>query len=89
MTDGRYAPATANKHLAALRGALKAAWRLGLMETDDYLRAVDLRPTPGSRLPAGRSVEHSELAALLASCRVDASPARPSVGAIDRPVALG
>ncbi len=31
------------------------------METDDYLRAVDLRPISGSRLPAGRNVEHVEL----------------------------
>ena len=61
VTDGRYAPATANKHIAALRGALKAAWRLGTLATDDYLRAVDLRPVPGSRLPAGRNVEQDEL----------------------------
>jgi len=73
--EGRYAPATANKHLAALRGALKAAWRMGVMETDDYLRAVDLRPIAGSRLPAGRDVERSELAALLAQCQADDSPA--------------
>lgn len=75
VSEGRYAPATANKHLAALRGTLKAAWRLGLLETDDYLRAVDLRPVTGSRLPAGRNVERSELAALLAQCRADDSPA--------------
>jgi site-specific recombinase XerD len=75
VSENRYAPATANKHLAALRGALKAAWRLGLMETDNYLRAVDLRPIPGSRLPAGRNVAQSELVSLLASCRADASRA--------------
>lgn len=75
VTDGRYAPATANKHIAALRGALKAAWRLGTMDTDDYLRAVDLRPVPGSRLPAGRNVDHDELAALLATCAADGRPA--------------
>ncbi len=75
VTDGRYAPATANKHIAALRGALKAAWRLGTLATDDYLRAVDLRPVPGSRLPAGRNVEHDELDALLAICAADPRPA--------------
>jgi len=75
VTEGRYAPATANKHLAALRGTLKAAWRLGLMETDDYLRSVDLRPISGSRLPAGRNVEQTELAALLAHCQAHDNPA--------------
>jgi integrase len=75
VSEGRYAPATANKHLAALRGALKAAWRMGAMGTDDYMRAVDLRPITGSRLPAGRDVERSELAVLLAQCRADDSPA--------------
>ena len=75
VTDGRYAPATANKHLAALRGTLKAAWRMGTMDTDDYLRAVDLRPVPGHRLPAGRDIDHTELAALLTHCHADQRPA--------------
>jgi len=48
---------------------------MGIMDTDDYLRAVDLRPVPGSRLPAGRNVEHTELAALLAQCHTDQRPA--------------
>ncbi len=48
---------------------------MGIMDTDDYLRAVDLRPVPGSRLPAGRNVEQTELAALLAHCHADQRPA--------------
>ena len=75
VSESRYAPATANKHLAALRGALKAAWRLGLMSTEDYMRAVDLRPVPGSRLPAGRDLDQGELAALLEACAAHGGPA--------------
>ena len=74
VSEGRYAPATANKYMAALRGTMKAAWRMGMIGTDDYLRAVDLRPIAGARLPAGRDVEQSELAALLGVCRADPTP---------------
>jgi site-specific recombinase XerD len=72
--SGRYAPATANKHLAALRGTLKAAWRMGQMTTDDYMRAKDLKPVPGSRLPAGRDVPLEELTAILGRFADDHSP---------------
>lgn len=64
----RYAPATANKMLAALRGVLRAAVQLGLMSSDDYHKAANIPPVKGHRLPAGRSVTRGELAALVAAC---------------------
>ena len=65
-----YAPATANKILAALRGVLKEAWRLGLMEAETYRRATDLQPVRGERVSVGREVTLGEAAAILEACRV-------------------
>ena len=69
----RYAPATANKALAAIRGALRAAWRLDLIPTDAFHRAVDVPPVRGARLPAGRSLEPDEIEALFSVC-ADGTP---------------
>ncbi len=46
-----YAPATANLMLSAMRGVLKACFRLGYMTADDLQRASDVPPARGSRLP--------------------------------------
>ncbi len=43
------APATVNKALAAVREVLRAAWRLGLIDTDAYTRAANVRNVKGSR----------------------------------------
>lgn len=64
----RYAPSTANRHVSALRGILREAWRLGWMTAEDHLRATDIKPIRGSRLPAGREISQGELKALFGTC---------------------
>jgi len=72
----RYAPTTANRFLAALRGVLREAWRLGQLSGEDLARAVDLPPVRGQRLPPGRAVTAGELSSLFAACGPDVSGVR-------------
>ncbi|MBI4614793.1 MAG: tyrosine-type recombinase/integrase [Planctomycetes bacterium] len=71
----RYAPATANRILATLRGVLKEAWRLGLMTVEEYSRAADIQNVRGSGAETGRALCAEEISALLAACLRDRSPA--------------
>lgn len=71
----RYAPATVNKMLSALRGVLKNAWRLGMMDSDAYSRAVAIENLRAKTQPKGEAVGQEELAALFAVCAKDESPA--------------
>ena len=70
-----FAAATANRHLAALRGVLRECWRLQLMDADSYRRAVDVGSIRGETLPRGRAVLAGELRTLFAHCASDRSVA--------------
>ncbi len=60
----RLAPASVNKTLSALRGVLREAMRLGLMDGDQCARAVEVKSVKGSREPRGRALDAGELRAL-------------------------
>ena len=78
----RHSPAYANKVLSAVRGVLRAAWRMGLVSYEEYARAADVRPVRGERLPAGRDLSPGEIAALMRVCSDDPSPAGPRDAAL-------
>jgi site-specific recombinase XerD len=70
----RFAPNTANKILSALKGVLKASWRMGLMTGERYFRCVDIRSVKGGPRERGRSLTRVELTALFAACAADPTP---------------
>jgi integrase len=67
-------PATANRVLAALRGVLREAWKLGLMDAQAFRHAVDVPGVRGERLPRGRALSRRELQKVFSACARDESP---------------
>jgi integrase len=69
------APATANKHLAALRGVLKQAVQFELLSPVAYQRAIDLPPVRGTSPRNPNRLGALELEKLARACADDTSPA--------------
>lgn len=70
-----YAASTVNKHLSAIRGTLKAAYRLRQISGDAYRRAIDVESVKVTTEATGRMLSSREVGALLAACDSDPSPA--------------
>lgn len=66
---GDYSPASANRHLTAVRGVLKECWRLEKIREADYRKAIDVDPVRGQRVPKGRALTEEEIASLFATAR--------------------
>ncbi|AFZ15681.1 integrase family protein (plasmid) [Crinalium epipsammum PCC 9333] len=71
----KYAPATANRMLCALRRVLKEARRLKLIDSEDYADSSDISTIRGSRLPRGRALTNEEISKLIEVCILDPTPA--------------
>ncbi|HUY98395.1 MAG TPA: hypothetical protein VMW47_12405 [Verrucomicrobiae bacterium] len=68
----KYRPATVERHLGALRGVLREAWCLRLMDAEAYYRAAHLPSRSGA---PQRALAPGELRALLSACAADPGPA--------------
>jgi site-specific recombinase XerD len=79
--EDRYAPATVNRHLVAIRRVIKEAWRHHLITAEAYQRATDVQSVNAQRLPTGRELESVELSELIAVCLEDES--NPALGIRD------
>jgi integrase len=61
--------------LAALKGVLREAWRLGHIEAEVFHRTTDVAPVRSTTLPKGRALRRGELQALFSACDDDPTPA--------------
>lgn len=68
------APSTLNTYLAAIKGVALEARTMRSMDTDTYLDIKSIKRVRGYRLPKGRSLDESEIEALLSLCEADSSP---------------
>lgn len=70
----KYASATANKMLAAMKRTLKEARRMELMTAEDYARAVDIPSLKDQKLLKGRALSAAEISTLINACVSDPTP---------------
>ena len=75
LLDEDARPATINHVLAAVRGTIREAWRLGLIDAETKERIADVKTVKASTLPAGRHVDVGEVRRLFALCGEGDSPA--------------
>ena len=68
LIDVNAAPATINHLLSAVRGVVKEAFNLGLIDADTMMRIVAVKSVSQSTLPAGRHVDAGDVRRLFDTC---------------------
>jgi len=90
LLRAKFAPATVNKVLAAVRGVLEQAWRQGLVDVETLERAKDsMGAVKAATTVRGRHLSRLELARILAACAKDKSLAGARDGAAIALLAIG
>ncbi len=79
--DSKYAPATVNRYLCAVRRVIKEAWRHHLITAEEYQRATDVGSVSAKRLPTGRELDNEEIRKLIEVCLNDEG--NPTLGIRD------
>ena len=69
------APATANKHMAALRGVLKQCWKQGRISAEEYRRINDQPPNRGDARQRDVVLAPADFERLAGACAADDGPA--------------
>lgn len=64
---------TINTTLSAVKGVIRAAFNMGLISADDYLRTRAVKQVKNHRLPVGRSLKPIEVKKMLTVCKRDKS----------------
>jgi integrase/recombinase XerD len=63
-----YAPSTGNKTMAALKGVVRQAFALGLLDADTLARVLSVKAIKGTRISKGRAITQTELKELFSVC---------------------
>ena len=71
LIDDTTSAATINHTLAAVRGTMREAWRLGQIDAETLARITDVKNVKATRLPAGRHLNPGEIIRLFDACSGD------------------
>lgn len=74
LFDKNRAPNTINTYLAAIKGVVKEAWKLGIMGIEQYHRIKEINRVSGSRVNTGRALSMDELNSMIDHCIAHEGP---------------
>ena len=65
LIDKGLKPSTINTYLAIFKGAVREAWRLGIMDIDTYMRVKDVKRVRGDSEVVGKALKANEIKQLV------------------------